>query len=131
MLEQVGPLCEIEQLFECRILRELGLEHLPHHLIAQPLFPVGGDIGIFLLELTVDLKGTLSICGKKLLQDHILKAFQEHRTEGAKILPGIFTSDVVEPSGEHTLEEKIDPANAWKQMSPFLQGTFDALGVAS
>lgn len=60
---------------------------------------------------------------------HILKAFVENRTGNARILPGIFTSDVVEEAGEHTLEEKIAPENAWKKMGPFLQESFDYLDI--
>lgn len=63
---------------------------------------------------------------------HIIRAFTE-AAEGNKdlhILPGIFTSDVVEIGGDQTLEEKIDTDNAWRQMSSFLGGCFSHLKIA-
>lgn len=58
---------------------------------------------------------------------HIFKNFDRYEVN-AKILPGIFTSDVL---GLHPLVEKINPANAWKKLPELANSVFDLLKVQS
>lgn len=53
---------------------------------------------------------------------HILTGMHSGGKTPFKILPGIFTSDVI---GEHPLTDKIDPSNAWPYLTHVIQECFD------
>lgn len=61
---------------------------------------------------------------------HIMKSIVAHNTQHpdnkAKIVAGIFNSDVV---GDHPLEEKIDANNAYIHLEPFVDCSLSALNV--
>lgn len=57
---------------------------------------------------------------------HILNAMKRHGGKEAKILAGVFTSDVL---GEHPLTQKIDICSAWQNLSTFCDGCFNMLNI--
>lgn len=58
---------------------------------------------------------------------HIFRAITEQISNGfsVAVFPGLFTSDVL---GEHPLEQKISPDDAWKKLPELLHSSFDVVG---